>query len=383
VTIKVIRLGVNKPIECTITRNAVPLLSITSYFLIGKEVGYINLRRSFNTTTHDEMLSAIADLAGRQMTRLIIDMRGNRGGLVEQAWKVAGLFLHRGQNVVSISGRPPRYQRRNLLSYNYKPEEYPVIVLTDRLTASSAEILTGALQDHDRALIVGKRSFGKGLVQNLFELANGSALTLTTGKYRTPSGRLIQRDYTNLSIYDYYRHSGENSAPAKEEWQTDSGRPVYSGGGIAPDIEVAPAPRALGLERVWLEPVFEFVRQAVAGKIVELAQLQIDHSADHAHRLTADEYVVNNDVLEAFKKFIKQHKELKADWTRVGLDSEFIKRQIRFELVTAAYGQDTASQVLIDGDEQVQRAIKEFPRAQAMAEAFRQRWKDLQTVPSK
>jgi carboxyl-terminal processing protease len=383
VTIKVARLGVNKPIERTITRNAVPLLSIPSYFLLGKGIGYINLQRSFNTTTHDEMLSAIARLSERKMSRLILDLRGNRGGLVEQAWKVAGIFLHRGQNIVSISGRPPKRQARNLLSYNYTPDEYPVIVLTDRLTASSAEIVTGALQDHDRALIVGRRSFGKGLVQNLFELSNGSALTLTTGKYRTPSGRAIQRDYSNLSLYDYYRHSGETGAPAKPEWQTDAGRPVYGGGGIAPDVEVALSQRAVDLERLWLEPVFEFARQAAAGHIPELAHLQVNHSADHAHRLEADEYLVNDATLEIFKKFLKQHKGLRADWTRVSVDGDFIKRQIRFEIVTAAYGQDVASQILLEGDALVQRAINEFPRAEAMAEAFRRRWKDLLSTPTK
>lgn len=384
VSIKVTRLGESKPIERTITRNAVPLLSIPSYFLLGKGIGYINLQRSFNTTTHDEMLNAIAELSERKMTRLILDMRGNRGGLVEQAWKVAGIFLHRGQNIVSISGRPAKQQARNLLSYNYTPDEYPVIVLTDRLTASSAEIVTGALQDHDRALIVGRRSFGKGLVQNLFELSNGSALTLTTGKYRTPSGRAIQRDYSNLSLYDYYRHSGESSAQTKkEQWQTDAGRPVYGGGGIAPDIEVGASLQAADLERRWLEPVFEFARQAAAGQIAELPHLQVKHPAEHTHRLGADEFVVNDATLEVFRKFIKQHKELRADWTRISLDGEFIKRQIRFEIVTAAYGQDVASQVLLEGDGLLQRAINEFPRAEAMAEAFRRRWKDLLAAPSK
>ncbi|HVF88517.1 MAG TPA: S41 family peptidase, partial [Blastocatellia bacterium] len=299
-----------------------------------------------------------------------------------QAWKVAGIFLYRGQKIASIAGRPPIYHTRNLLSYNEKPDDYPLVVLTNRLTASSAEIVAGALQDHDRALIVGERTFGKGLVQSLFELADGSALTLTTGRYRTPSGRLIQRDYSRGSFYDYYlQRNYAAGQPAESRYQTDAGRAVYGGGGITPDVEIAPSPREGELQQLWLDPVFEFVRQLVAGQVRGLETFRIDKPADHAHRLADDEYLVNDEVISAFKAFLRERREIKVDRQRVDKDAGFLKRQIRFELVTAAYGQDTALKVLLEADSQAQQAVADIPKAAEMAEALRQVWTTVTRKP--
>jgi carboxyl-terminal processing protease len=384
VTLKVKRLGVSEPIQCRLTRAAVPLPSITTYFLINKEIGYINLQRGFNTTTHDELLKALSDLRERGMKSLILDLRGNRGGLVDQAWKVGGVFLYRGQKIASISGRPPKYQTKHLLSYNYSPEDYPLVVLTNNATASSAEILAGALQDHDRALIIGEGTFGKGLVQNVFELSDGSALTLTTGKYRTPSGRLIQRDYSNQSFYDYYRRRNVDSAARDSNRHlTDSGRVVFGGGGITPDILVAASMTEAEMQNSWIDSVFEFVRHAATGNIPALSRFKLDRQADHSHRLGDDEYVIDASVIQAFKSFAAEHKGLRVDEGRIDRDVEFLKRLIRHEFVTAAYGQDAAYQVLINSDAQLQRAVSEMPRARVMAEAFHQRWGGTATPISK
>ncbi len=373
VTLKVSRLGEEKPLEFKLNRAGVALPSIVDYFMINKEIGYINLQRGFNTTTHDEMLAAVSDLKQRGMNALIFDIRGNHGGFVDQAWKVAGIFLRAGQKVVSIAGRPQLYKQRDLLGYNTSPDDYPIILLIDRNTASSAEIVAGALQDHDRALLIGENSFGKGLVQNIFELSDKSALTLTTGRYRTPNGRLIQREYNNRSAYDYFFHRGDKVEPRiTEEARTDLGRRVYGGGGIAPDIKMTTAKRDLELQRFWLEPVFEFVRVLAAGQVRGLASFKIDHAPDHAHRLEPTDYLVGADALAEFRAFLHSRPEYKTHESRLNTDADFIRQQIRFELVTAACGQETAFQVLASSDARIQRAIQEIPNARALAEAARQ-----------
>jgi carboxyl-terminal processing protease len=234
--------------------------------------------------------------------------------------------------------------------------------------------VAGALQDHDRARLVGENSFGKGLVQNPFTLSDGSALILTTGHYYTPSGRLIQREYSGRSFYDYYLKRGDKDAiHHTEEKRTDSGRTVYGGGGIDPDVEakVRVTPKELELQRVWFEPVFEFVHTLAAGQISGFSEYKLERPADHQHRLAPTEYIISDKLLAAFKSFIHDRKDLKADETRIEKEADFIKRQIRYELVVAAYGSETAYQVLLDMDNQVQRGIAEMPKARIMAEDIR------------
>jgi carboxyl-terminal processing protease len=306
------------------------------------------------------------------MTSLILDLRGNRGGLDDQAWKVSNIFLYKGQKIVSMRGRPGVFPAIERAAFNNTPDDYPLVVLINRGSASASEIVAGALQDHDRARIVGENSFGKGLVQNVFQLRDGSGLTLTTGKYYTPSGRLIQREYAGKSLYDYYLQRGDKEAVQKtEEKQTDSGRTVYGGGGIDPDVAVKIPAKEAELQRTWIEPVFQFARALAAGQISGLGEFKIDRSADHGHRLTAGEYLISDKVMAAFKEFIQQNKEFKLDPARADKDAAWIKRQIRYEIATAAYGQEIAYQVLLDGDVQMQAAITELPKAKSMAEDIR------------
>lgn len=378
VRIKLRRLGVAQPLEFKIIRKSVPLPSVTNYSMIGDGIGYIYLYRGFNTTSFEEVRRAIEDLKAQGMTSLIFDLRGNRGGLVDQAYKISNLFLHSGQKIVSMRGRNPNiFPPRDYAARNPSPDDYGLVVLIDSGSASASEIVAGALQDHDRARIVGVNSFGKGLVQNIFPLRDGSGLTLTTGQYYTPSGRLIQRDYSNRSFYDYIFHSdrsGTNRTEKKEK-RTDSGRVVYEGGGIDPDVEVKIPTKEFELRRVWWEPTFQFSRLLVTGQIPGFPEFRIDRSPDHAHRLQADEYVINDKVVAAFKKYLteykKEYKDSRADEARLAKDLDWVKRQIRYEIVTAAYGQEVASQVLLSGDAQVLKAIEEMPKAVAMAEGIR------------
>ncbi|MFY9608052.1 MAG: S41 family peptidase [Blastocatellia bacterium] len=372
VTVKVARAGVRDPIEFKFTREAVPLPSISNYYMIGNGVGYINLDRGFNTTTSDEMREAMRDLQRQGMTSLILDLRNNRGGLVDQAKKISNIFLYRGQKIVSMRGRPTVFPNRDEVAFNNNPEESPVVVLINRGSASASEIVAGALQDHDRARIVGESSFGKGLVQSVFPLRDGSGLTLTTGHFYTPSGRLIQRDYNGRSFYDYYLRRGDKTSEQPvEEKRTDTGRTVYGGGGIEPDVAVKLPANELALQRVWTEAIFQFVRSLVAGQVQGLSEFRIDHPAEHGHRLTAGEYQIGDKVLSAFKAFLRERKDLKADEAQVDKDADWLKRQIRFEVVTAAYGQEVARGALAAGDVQLQRAIEEIPSARALVEDIR------------
>jgi carboxyl-terminal processing protease len=372
VTVKLSRLGVAQPLEFKLVRAEVPLPSIPNYFLVGNGVGYVNLSRGFNTTTDRELRAAIRDLKEQGMTSLVLDLRGNRGGLVDQAFRVTNNFLYRGQKVLSMRGRPVIFPNRDFMADNTSPEDYPIVVLINRFSASAAEIVAGALQDHDRAQIVGENSFGKGLVQTVFTLSDGSGLTLTTGHYYTPSGRLIQRDYSGKSFYDYYLQRGDKQAVNRtDQKQTDSGRTVYGGGGIEPDVAVKIPAHELELQRVWIEPIFQFARVLVAGQVPGLGEFKIDRNADHSHRLAPNEYAMTDKVVAAFKTYLREHPELKTDVNRVDKDVEWIKVQIRSEVVTAAYGQEVSSQVLLSRDLQMQRALGELPKAKAMAEDIR------------
>jgi carboxyl-terminal processing protease len=372
VAVKVSRLGSDKPIEFKLIRGSVPLPSIASYFMMPDGVGYIDLQRGFNTTTSDEMREALRALHEEGMASLILDLRDNRGGLVDQAWRVCNDFLYRGQRIVSMRGRPSVFQTRNLDALNTAPDESPMVVLINRGSASAAEIVAGALQDHDRARLVGEGSFGKGLVQSVYTLRDGSGLTLTAGKYYTPSGRLIQRDYSGRSFYDYYLQRGDKPVQERrEEAQTDSGRPVHGGDGITPDVQVKIPAHFAELARVWIEPVFAFSRGLVSGQVPGLEQFKIGHQADHQHRLMPEEYRVDTRVLAAFKNFARTRKDLKVNEARIDKDADYLKIQIRYEVVTAACGQEIARQVLLGGDVQMQRALAELPKARTMAEDIR------------
>ena len=372
VTVKVSRLGASQPLEFKFVREAVKLDSVTNYYMAGNGIGYINFDRGFNFTSYDEIRAALSELQKQGMTSLILDLRSNPGGLVDQAKKITNLFLYRGQPIVTLRGRPQVFQTREETATNNNPEEFPIVVLINSRSASASEIVAGALQDHDRAVIVGENSFGKGLVQSVFPLSDGSGLWLVTGHFYTPSGRLIQREYSNRSFYDYYLKRGDKDAVQRtEQKHTDTGRTVYGGGGIQPDVLVKFPAHEGELQRVWIEAVFQFARSLVAGKVAGQAEFKIDGACDHKHRLAARDYPVNDKVLAAFKAFLREHKELKADEARVDKDADWLKRRIRYEVATAAFGEENARAALGDGDVQLQRAVAELPRAKVLSDDIR------------
>ena len=372
VTVKVTRLGAADPLEFKFVREAVKLDSVTNFYMAGNGIGYINFDRGFNFTSFDEIRTALAELQKQGMSSLVLDLRSNPGGLVDQAKKITNLFLYRGQSIVTLRGRPQVFPTREERANNEAPDEFPIVVLINSRSASASEIVAGALQDHDRAVIVGENSFGKGLVQSVFPLSDGSGLWLVTGHFYTPSGRLIQREYNSRSFYDYYLKRGDKDAVQQtEEKRTDTGRAVYGGGGIQPDVVVKFPPQEAEFQRTWIEPVFHFTRALVAGKIPGQAEFKVDGPCDHRHRLTAKDYPVSDKTLAAFKAFVRERKDLKVDETRIDKDADWLKRRIRYEVATAAFGEENARAALADGDAQLQRALAELPKAKALADDIR------------
>src|SRR5215470_3402966 len=235
VHISILRESAEKPLEFTVVRDEIPRYSVDLKFEIRPGVGYMHVT-AFNETTEREVEDALEQFG--DMKGLILDLRGNPGGLLNEGVGVADKFLKKGQVIVSHHGRSSAEHTYRASNGN-GGKEYPLVVLVNRGTASAAEIVSGAIQDHDRGLVAGETTFGKGLVQTVYPLSENTGLALTTAKYYTPSGRLIQRDYTGMSLYDYYYNRDADENPANHEVKlTDSGRTVYGGGGITPDVKI-------------------------------------------------------------------------------------------------------------------------------------------------
>jgi carboxyl-terminal processing protease len=335
------------------------------------------MTRGFNYTTGDEFVAALEYLRARGMNGLVVDLRGNGGGIVDQAIRVAEQFLGSGQTILTQKGRGMRGQEREYRSENRNPDNTPLVVLVNRGTASASEIVAGAWQDHDRALIVGETSFGKGLVQSIMPLEYGTALTLTTSKYYTPSGRLIQRDYSNQGFYDYIygRINGtqdetqQAAKPKGPETHTDTGRPLYGGGGITPD-EAVKARTFSSHEVRLIDPIFAFARELVNGRVSGFPDYKVTGMPDFDHNVGANDMVVDDRVFRAFKDYVAAHNEdYKLSEAQLDHSRDFIARQMRYDLTTAAYGSVKATQVLMLDDPQVVKAIDSLPRARDLATA--------------
>ena len=356
-----------------ILRDAVSQPSIQEAYMIRPGVGYIAMTGGFNQTTYLEFADAMRSLKARGMKQLVLDLKNNGGGLVREAFRVANTFLDSGQVVFTQKGRVEGVTEPYKAD-NPNPERMPVVVLVNKNSASASEILAGALQDHDRALIVGENTFGKGLVQNPFVLDYGSMLLLTIAKYETPSGRLIQRDYSNGGLYDYFTNGGvkgegdEARITRGPESKTDAGRTVYGGGGIAPDVEIKPD--TITIERARFQqklfnPVFAFALDLTAGRIKGYETNRIDQPIVFDYDLKGTDFPVTESMFQTFKTFaIGKYKFTPAQIDR---EREFIERSLRTELVTAAYGTTTSLQVSNEYDTQLKKAIDLLPQAKQLA----------------
>jgi carboxyl-terminal processing protease len=357
-----------------ITRDVVPQPSIPDAYMLKSGVGYVDMTRGFNYSTTNELLDALETLHSKGANSLVLDLRNNPGGFLDQAIHVAEVFLPNGQLILTQKGRNG-LRDNTYESRNRSADPIPLVILINENTASASEIVAGAMQDHDRALIVGETSFGKGLVQSIIPLEYGAGLTLTSAKYYTPSGRLIQRDYADSSLYDYYTHGGskrleqkpDGTGPVGPEKRTDTGRAVYGGGGISPDESVKPRTITTAQRRL-LSSLFFFTREAVNGRIPGLSSYRVLGSIDFNHELRAGDFPVSESVFRAFKEFVAGDPAFKGLSPLIDHNRSFIELQLRFNMVTAAYGRVMADRVFIaTDDQQVARAVEVLPRARDLA----------------
>jgi carboxyl-terminal processing protease len=395
VTIKVERAGAEQPMNFTIIRDSVPLPTIRNAYMIRSGIGYVGLTGGFQRSSDDELRAAIKRLQEQGMRQLVLDLRGNPGGLLDQAIDVASEFLPTGQVVVSVKGRTEYSDEIVYKSNGADPATMPLVVLINRNTASASEIVAGAIQDHGRGLIVGETSFGKGLVQRIFQLPFNTGLTLTTARYYTPYGRSLQRDYSSGSLYDYYtRHDlTENEAqpvasPGNRNLEsplalasptphpntgpavkTAAGRVFYGGGGITPDIEIrepANTPQRLRIA----EAAFHFTRQLAAGQVEALESYKVD-KVQYGKNPRPTDFPISERVIDAFKEFVRGRSEFQVTSAQIDEELEFAKLRLRHEIVTAGFSNDAGARVLLESDVQVQRALNSLPDAKRLAESIR------------
>jgi carboxyl-terminal processing protease len=384
IEITVERAGVPNPITVSIRRDEVKLPTVRNAFTISQSnVGYIALTGGFSARTDEEVSEAMIHLKQEGMRQLVLDLRDNPGGLLDEAIKVAMKFLPPGEKIVEVRGRDeddaPSVHR---VLDNNVPEIMPIVILINRRTASASEVVAGALQDHDRALIVGENSFGKGLVQGVFRLWGGTGLVLTTARYYTPTGRLIQRNYANMSFYDYYFNRGEAErldATRGDALHTDAGRLVYGGGGITPDVEVK-APEAGAVRGRLFYGAFHFVRQLAAGQVAGMREYRIGET-QYKTRLTADDinrYPITEALVAAFRAYLAAKPAFNVSEAQFNGKLDYIRSQLRRELISAAYGADAGDQVYLADDVQFRKAVDSLDQARSLADNARRARADRQ-----
>jgi carboxyl-terminal processing protease len=374
VNVKVERVGNAKPLEFNIVRGGVPLPSIRNYFMLNDGVGYVGLVGGFQGTTSDELDQAIADLKKKGMKSLVLDLRNNPGGLLQQAIKVVSRFVPEDKTVVSVKGRTRGEKMTELPTEGGKTEDFPLVVVINGGSASASEIVAGAIQDYDRGVIVGTDSFGKGLVQRVFDLPYGTGMTLTTARYYTPYGRSLQRDYSNGSIYEYYTHGGNaddsddpkdaKPKPAGSPVTAANGRTLYGGRGIEPDVK-AEAQKFTPLLGRLNEASFFFVRQLVAGQVKGFENLKRDKQS-FAATIEPNDLTVNDKLFEAFRAFTTADKANGLTAENINSQIDYAKSRIREELATANYSTEAGAQVLLEVDPQLMKAVESISEAKKL-----------------
>jgi len=342
--------------------------TLPNYFIVRDGVGYIDLSEGFSHTTSAEFAAALAELHRRGMSSLILDLRGNTGGILDEAIRVAETFLPAGTTIISQKGRAS-FDNRDWRSSNRTPENIPLVVLVNAQTASASEVVAGALQDNDRALIMGQTTFGKGLVQNVVGLPMGSGLTITTARYFTPSGRSIQRTYSGAGMYDYYQHrTGVNVGNRPQpESHTITNRPVFGGNGIAPD-ETLVGEKFDSRKAALLDPIFFFIRENLDRDTLNGSMKlrdQVRQSIIFGNPIPNQEELLLN-----FNEFTKSAK-FKVSDEAMQRDMKFIGKRINYELALAAFGPEAAKRIQIATDAEIEKAIEALPRAATLAETAR------------
>lgn len=348
VKITIVREGLTEPLKFAIIRDDISRNSVDRALWIKPGYAYMHLDL-FNENTGKEVADKLDKFGEQNIKGLILDLRGNPGGLLNEAVAVADKFLTKGDVIVSHHGRAST-ERVYRASNGNHGNKYPIVVLVNRNSASASEIVSGALQDHDRGWVLGDNTFGKGLVQTVYPLYERTGLALTTAKYYTPSGRLIQRDYSNISFLDYYYKTNTEARNDADVKMTDGGRTVYGGGGISPDEKIVPEKLdALQTYLLGRGAIFNFTRHYFASHSIQLPH---DWQPDEAMLTSLHDW-----LLEQGAKFTE------ADYTK---DHGWVRRQLGTEMTLTAFGSDESDRFATMTDPTVLHAIDSMPKAQAL-----------------
>jgi len=346
------REGWEKPIEVTVVRDEIPRPGVEFSEMVKPGIGYVRVS-TFNETTDSDLAEALKQLNFPKLDGLIIDLRNNGGGLLNQAVGMADMFLDKNEIVVSHRGRSSPERRYYAVRGN-QGIEVPLIVLVNGQSASASEIVSGAIQDHDRGLIVGEVSFGKGLVQTQFPLSEETALLLTTARYYTPSGRLIQRDYKNVTLYDYHYNP---KPPQKPEVKlTDGGRQVFGGGGITPDQVIA-QPKPNEFEETLLRRGVFYPFPSGVG---DFARFYLG-----TRPAITKEFSPDDSVIAQLRKFLDQQHVKYSDQDLQANDT-WLKWEIKREVFTTIFGLNEGYKVALENDAQLDKGIEMIPQAKAL-----------------
>jgi carboxyl-terminal processing protease len=383
VRITIVRQGYDDPLQFTVIRDEIPLHSVPYYFMASKKTGYIRLQ-DFNETTacrpgepkdcEKELETALSKLQEKGATSFILDIRDNPGGLLDQAFAVSNLFLKKGQLVVFTRGRTKRDESNYITETESRFSEVPLVVLVSKHSASASEIVAGAIQDHDRGLIAGETTFGKGLVQTIMPLRNsrGYALALTTARYYTPSGRSIQRDYGSTALEDYVaprnrRGCDEEQGEAK---LTDAGRRVFGGDGITPDYCVEPETPSKFVSHLVARQVFlGFSRNYAASGTTGDAEIAGAGSRSDTHsgkvKIVGPDFQADDPVLADFRAYLDSRK-LRYTEQDIADNRDVIVRLIEDEVLRQAFGEGAARKRSVAWDPQVRKALEIIPKAELL-----------------
>ncbi len=361
------RPGYDQLIDIQVPRDEINIPSITATFMVDKQTGYVRVQ-DFAEHTDRDLGIALHDLKANGMKRLLLDLRGNPGGPLDQAIKVSNRFLPQGSLIVYTRGRVPNSDQDYVATERSEYTDIPLIVLVNRTSASASEIVSGALQDHDRGLIVGETTFGKALVQSVYRISEGAGLALTTARYFTPSKRLIQRpwdgtfdEYLNYTLRD----QTPKTHPAADLRYTDGGRKVYSGGGIEPDKRLdGPVegfnPTRFGRQLYARQAFGTFAERYVAAGDTRIAPRP-------SQKLVARGFTVDDATLKEFREFLVTLK-VNVDEESFARDAEFIRAMLHYDIDMALFGLSEARRNLLSLDPQAQFALQLFPEAERLAE---------------
>jgi carboxyl-terminal processing protease len=368
VRIAIRRPGYDKLIDMDVERDEVNITTVRGAFMIDAQTGYIKLG-DFSETSDREVGDALEKLSAQGMKRLVFDLRDNPGGPLDQAIRIANRFLPRGDLIVYTRGRIANadqdYRGTDTPDYNG-----PMLVLVNRNSASASEIVTGSLQDHDRALVVGETTFGKALVQSVYTISEKAGLALTTGRYFTPSGRMIQRPwdgaFDEYLTYTLREQTGEREHQASQLKYTDAGRKVYSGGGIEPDKFFAGPVQGFNPTRFGRSLYARSAFANFAERFSAEGDTRMSTASEGRKRL-ARGFVVTDAMVDDFRAFLQREK-IKVDEASFAKDVEFIKAMIHFEIDVALFGVAEGQKNLIAKDPQAQFALAQFADAVKLTE---------------